>query len=496
MPKKKLAAAGAALHCVKKKLRSNLPLRRPRTHFNSFLSNVVDHHRHRRSSSSSASPLLCCDEQLHSVDDSSRITVDDCPKSPRYRKSCSNYAAVDAVSESSSCIESCSVVGESVDAAVSRNQLGLSTVHHPAASELDVTSHEQLQQPQSAVQHMSPSSSGKLSSLKPTVDEDDDNGVSIVEEGGLVSPNQVSFTNILDCSSSEQESDFSPSMYLDSGTDFSERSADDSSPSLTYSWLIEYRRAFQKSTHPAAEDVSSHHDETAWLRFEHDKDEEECYLSLRSRERRQAYIHDYTQQARSLIKQRLQIVHWIIEQSATKELHKETMFLGVNLLDRFLSNGNFKNKRNIQIVGIACLTLATRIEENQIYNSVQQSTFHMGCNAYSRSEVVAMEWLVQEVLNFKCFLPTIYNFLSFYLKVARADITMSKNAEHLAELALLEPEQLSYWPSTVAASLVILSSLPSNQYLPHICVMKAHLRSEDDNIDECVKSLSLSLKKY
>ena len=44
------------------------------------------------------------------------------------------------------------------------------------------------------------------------------------------------------------------------------------------------------------------------------------------------------------------------------------MFLGVNLLDRFLSKGFFKNKRVLQIVGIACISLATRIEENQPYN--------------------------------------------------------------------------------------------------------------------------------
>lgn len=57
-----------------------------------------------------------------------------------------------------------------------------------------------------------------------------------------------------------------------------------------------------------------------------------------------------------------------MQQATNKELQKETMFLGVSLLDRFLSKGYFKNVRNLQIAGIACLTLATRIEENQPYN--------------------------------------------------------------------------------------------------------------------------------
>jgi hypothetical protein len=56
------------------------------------------------------------------------------------------------------------------------------------------------------------------------------------------------------------------------------------------------------------------------------------------------------------------------QQSTQTKLQQETMFLGVTLLDRFLSKGFFRDKRNLQIVGIACLTLATRIEENQPYN--------------------------------------------------------------------------------------------------------------------------------
>jgi hypothetical protein len=56
------------------------------------------------------------------------------------------------------------------------------------------------------------------------------------------------------------------------------------------------------------------------------------------------------------------------QQSTEKKLQRETMFLGVSLLDRFLSKGFFRDKRNLQIAGIACLTLAIRMEENQPYN--------------------------------------------------------------------------------------------------------------------------------
>ncbi|XP_042005298.1 cyclin-SDS-like isoform X2 [Salvia splendens] len=70
---------------------------------------------------------------------------------------------------------------------------------------------------------------------------------------------------------------------------------------------------------------------------------------------------------------------------------------------------------------------------------------------------------LQEVLNFKCFLPTVYNFLWFYLKAAKANENMEKTAKYLAVLTLMGHQQLCYWPSTVAAALVIIASIATDQ---------------------------------
>ncbi|KHN15465.1 Cyclin-SDS, partial [Glycine soja] len=236
-----------------------------------------------------------------------------------------------------------------------------------------------------------------------------------------------------------------------------------------------------------------------FVRFE-DLDDEDSYQMLRKRERRQGYVLNYgdgyfstTEFGDTVIEQRAQMVHWIIEQSCRRQLRQETLFLGVNLLDRFLSKGYFKAKRNLLIVGIACLTLATRIEENQQYNRVGQKNFYIGSNVYSRSEVVAMEWVVQEVLKFQCFLPTIYNFLWYYLKAANADAVVEKRVKYLAVLALSGHEQLCYWPSTVAAALVILACLEFNQISSHK-VIGIHVRSKDENLYECIESLEWVLR--
>ncbi|OMO72460.1 hypothetical protein COLO4_27611 [Corchorus olitorius] len=173
-------------------------------------------------------------------------------------------------------------------------------------------------------------------------------------------------------------SDYTPSLFYDSGSQFSEKSTYDSSISLTYSIFHEFKEQFCRSTSLDSKFASRTEDERQLnptvVRFD-DEDDEESYKRLRERERRQVYLRDYAEEYRFttdygdlIVQQRSKMVRWIVEECSSKEIQQETMFLGVCLLDRFLSKGFFTTRNALQIVGIACLVLATRIEENQPYN--------------------------------------------------------------------------------------------------------------------------------
>ncbi|CAH8382406.1 unnamed protein product [Eruca vesicaria subsp. sativa] len=294
-------------------------------------------------------------------------------------------------------------------------------------------------------------------------------------------------------------SDYTPSIFFDSGSEFSEKSCSDSPVSHTRSLYLQLVAQFCRSTIPN-DFESSHQDQSReaqseLMRFE-DEEVEESYQRLREREKSHAYLRDCAKAYSSRMdhtdfipRLRLIMVQWIVEQCSEMELQPETMFLGVSLLDRFLSKGSFNSERTLVLVGIASLTLATRIEENQLYNSIRKRYFYIQNLKYSRHEVVAMEWLVQEVLNFKCFSPTIFNFLWFYLKVARANPEVEKKARSLAVSSLSDHTQLCFWPSTVAAGLVILACIEHNKISAYQRVIKVHVRTKDNDLPECVKSL-------
>ncbi|KAG1334849.1 cyclin-SDS-like [Cocos nucifera] len=296
-------------------------------------------------------------------------------------------------------------------------------------------------------------------------------------------------------SSDGDSSEYSLSVLADSSSDeFSEESCENSAPSATFSLFLQFAQQFSRSR-SSAESNSSYGiqedspQEFTLMRFEAEEDEE-SYKRFRSRERNEAVLQDYsesTDYGDLILEQRLQMVNWIMEHANAMELQGETLFLGVSLMDRFLSRGYFKNERNLQLLGIACITLATRIEENQPYNSIRQRCFKVANNVYSRSEVVAMEWFVQEVLKFKCFLPTIHHFLWFYLKAAGADSNVENLSRHLALLSLLNHERLCFKTSTVAAGVVILACLATNHESSCLAVMETHVRTKNDDLPECIQ---------
>ncbi|KAH7656633.1 Cyclin-like protein, partial [Dioscorea alata] len=296
----------------------------------------------------------------------------------------------------------------------------------------------------------------------------------------------------------------SSSIYLDSTDDFSDHFTNNN-PSPTFAFFLDLRQQLNLFSTPGDSDSSSRFQdqspiEFTVMRFE-EEDDEEGYKGLRRRERRNgaptSYADEYTDETINgdlILQQRLLMVNWIIEHAKAMELQNETIFLGVSLLDRFLSKGYFTTDKNLQLLGISCITLATRIEENQPYNNIRQRSFTVGSNVYSRSEVVSMEWLVMEVLKFQCFPPTIHNFLWFYLKASGADAEVEALARYLAVLSLLDHERLSFWPSTVAASLVILASLATDHDSSCHLVMETHVRTKNDDLPECIQSLEWLVK--
>ncbi|KAK4784530.1 hypothetical protein SAY86_018898 [Trapa natans] len=150
-------------------------------------------------------------------------------------------------------------------------------------------------------------------------------------------------------------------------------------------------------------------------------------------------------------KMRAILIDWLIEVHDKFDLMPETLFLTVNIIDRFLAIQSVVRKK-LQLVGLVAMLLACKYEEVSV--PVVGDLILISDKAYTRGEVLEMESLMLNSLQFNMSLPTPYVFMRRFLKAAESDKKLEWLAYYMMELALVEYEMLKYPPSLLAAAAI------------------------------------------
>ena len=102
------------------------------------------------------------------------------------------------------------------------------------------------------------------------------------------------------------------------------------------------------------------------------------------------------------------LVDWIIEVHLRFKLKPETLFLTVNIIDRYLEKTQIMRTR-LQLVAVAALLLATKYEE--IHVPELRDFVFITDNAYSKKEILEMEKSILITLEFSLNIHSSYRFL-------------------------------------------------------------------------------------
>jgi hypothetical protein len=148
------------------------------------------------------------------------------------------------------------------------------------------------------------------------------------------------------------------------------------------------------------------------------------------------------------------LVDWIVEVHMKFRLLPETLYLCVNIIDRYLSRVQVPRKR-LQLVGVTALLVACKYEE--IYPPEVKDCVYITDRAYTRQDVLDMEAHIVKTLKFELTVPTGYPFLQRFLHVSKATKPMKNLARFYMERMLQEYSSLNYRPSLVAAAAVSLA---------------------------------------
>nr|GMC99005.1 G2/mitotic-specific cyclin-2-like [Ipomoea batatas] len=141
------------------------------------------------------------------------------------------------------------------------------------------------------------------------------------------------------------------------------------------------------------------------------------------------------------------LIDWLIEVHHKFELREETLFLTVNLIDRFLEKQGIVRKK-LQLVGLVAMLLACKYEEVAV--PIVDDLVIISDKAYTKQE----ESCMLNTLQFNMSVPTPYVFLRRFLKATQADKKLELLSFFLIELCLVEYKMLELPPSTLAAAAV------------------------------------------
>lgn len=150
------------------------------------------------------------------------------------------------------------------------------------------------------------------------------------------------------------------------------------------------------------------------------------------------------------------LVDWLIEVHTRFHLLPETIFLAVNIIDRFLSARVVELDR-LQLVGITAMFIASKYEE--VLSPHVQNFKHVADDGFTEEEILKAERFVLSALEYDLSYPNPMNFLRRISKADNYDIQTRTLAKYFLEISLLDHEFMKYPPSFIAAASMYLARL-------------------------------------
>lgn len=183
----------------------------------------------------------------------------------------------------------------------------------------------------------------------------------------------------------------------------------------------------------------------------------EIFDYLRSLEDTTAPNPDYMDAQEGLHwEQRGILVDWLIEVHSKFHLLPETLYLAINIIDRFLSVKVVMIDR-LQLVGITAMFIAAKYEE--VFSPHIGHFKYLADDTFTEEEILRAERFMLQTLDYNLSYPNPMNFLRRISKATDYDQDTRTVAKYLMEISLVEYRLMEYLPSHVAAAAMYLSRM-------------------------------------
>lgn len=150
------------------------------------------------------------------------------------------------------------------------------------------------------------------------------------------------------------------------------------------------------------------------------------------------------------------LLDFLLEAHHAFQLLPETLYLTINLLDRYCSR-RVVYKRHYQLVGCAALLIASKYGDRKERVPTIRELKSMCCSLYDEDMFTQMEWHVLQTLNWMVGHPTVSSFIDLALCESTPDPALENMALYISEIAMYHKEMVSVKPSVMASSSLALA---------------------------------------
>ena len=174
------------------------------------------------------------------------------------------------------------------------------------------------------------------------------------------------------------------------------------------------------------------------------------------------------------------LIDWLIDVHLKYKLVPQTMYIAVNLIDKYLEK-NDTHRSKLQLVGVTAMFIACKYEE--IYPPELKEFVYITDGAYVKSDVLKMEKKMLESLNYDITFPTQWNLFETFKRKLDLDEKTFKLAWFLMELCLINAKILKFKISQIAASAILIACKTMKVYKDNWFYEKLGIKEKD--LDEC-----------
>lgn len=150
------------------------------------------------------------------------------------------------------------------------------------------------------------------------------------------------------------------------------------------------------------------------------------------------------------------LTDWLVQVHSRFRLLPETLFLSINIIDRFLSS-RVVSLAKLQLVGITCMFIAAKVEE--IVAPSANNFLYCADASYTEAEILQAERYVLKTLDWNMSYPNPIHFLRRVSKADEYNVQVRTVAKYLLEIQCLEWRLIAAPPSLMAAAAIWLARL-------------------------------------